>query len=298
MPLSNPASLKLYKSHIFTFLSVILIIILIPACGVQEDKLYSKDEAEIRFIRICKDEYNWDVNTKFIGNTLWIYLPYKKDILRFEASRFTQINKCAVGYIDGDFIDGQFYFEYEVIPLSKSREDKGVTNSLVEEARENLHNLNNVIFRVYFNAQQQPEFYVIVMADIKNGVEVIQTIYNEDLKKGYSYVFSMEEFSRRILQDIQGSLSIINDTTGRHLNYKQMELSQFLTKQIVQRIQLESLAFNSKLCNVPEEEIAKIISYCLGSYEFGGFSRVILKNLSSGIQTVLTRWELAEIKEP
>lgn len=294
---SNSARLNNPKPICFIFLSVILSIVLIAGCGPKEEKLYSKDEAEIKFIRICRDEYNWDVNTKFIGNTFWIYLPYQKDIFRFEANRFAQTTKCAIGHVEGDFSNRRFYFEYEVIPLSKSPEDKGYTQNLAEEIHEDFNNLWNVIYRVYFNAEQQPEFYVIAMADITNGVEMIQTIYNEDLKRGYNSVFSPDEFSKRILRDLRGSLAIINDKTGRHLTYKTINLSRFLTKQIVQRIRFESIAINSKLCSVPEEEILIIISYCMRTYEFKDFDEVTLRNLSSESQITISRLDLEEIKE-
>jgi hypothetical protein len=294
---SSSARLKNSKFKFVALLSAILSIVLIDGCGFKEDKLYSKDEAETKFVQICRDEYNWDVNTKFIGNTFWIYLPYQKDIFRFEANRFAQTTRCAVGHVEGDFSDRRFYFEYEVMSLSKSPEDKGYTQNFVEEIHEDFNNLWNVIYRVYFNAEEQPEFFVIVMADIKNGVEMIQTMYNKDLKKGYDSIFSPDEFSKRILRDIKGSLAIINDKTGRHLTYGTTNLSQFLTKQIVQRIQFESVAINSKLCSAPEDEILKIISYCIRTYEFGDFSEATLKNLSSGSQITISRSDLEEIKE-
>ena len=42
------------------------------------------------------------------------------------------------------------------------------------------------------------------------------------------------------------------------------------------------------------EEILKIISYCLGAYEFKDFEKVILKDLSSGAQTSISRLSLLE----
>jgi len=285
MPSSKPSCLKNPKPLFFI---LPLITILICGCGFKEEQLYSKDEAERKFVQICKDEYNWDVNTKLIGNTFWIYIPYQQDILQFKVNRFPQISKFAVASLKGNFLNKTLYFEYQIAPLVKSEEDKGFTNALVDKVNEDFYHLLNVIYRVYFNAQQQPEFYVIVIADITNGIEIIYTIYNDDLKKAYNDAIASEEYYKRILQDIRGSPTIINDKTGRHLTYNKIDLGQFLAQQIVQRIRIKFLGGDSELLKVTQEkisdEILKIISYCLGAYEFQDFSMVILEDLSTGNQ--------------
>jgi hypothetical protein len=279
------------------YLILLLFVILIPGCDFKKDKLYSKDEAEIKFIRLCKDEYDLDANTKLIDNTLWIYIPYEKDILQFKANRFPQKTKFSVDYVDGDYKKESFYFEYHIKPLLKSEKSKGYTYGLPEKVSEQFRNLLNLIYRVFFNAEKQPEFYVLVLADIVNGVEVIYTIYGLDLKKAYNNAIASEEYYKRILQDIKGSMRIMRDKTGRHLNYKTISMGQFLADQIVQRIRIRFLGLRSELEGNIEEEILKIISYCLRTYGFQDFWEVILKDLSTGTETVKSLSALEKIKE-
>ena len=283
----------------FIFLSLVLIIIFFSGCKLrQEEQLYSKGEAERKFIQICKEDCNKDVITRFVGSTLWIYFPYEHDILNFKANRYAQMSKFTIAFLKGDFNGEEFYFEYYIMPLPKAEENKGYTYGFIEEVSEDFRNLLSVIYRVYFNAENQPEFYIVVMADIVNGVEAVYTIYNEDLKKIYNYVVGSEETSKRLLQDIRGSLEIIQDRVGRHLTYEDMSLGQFLAKQIVHRIRYKFLTENFALQGGTKEkiseEILKIISYCLGTYEFKDFTRVVLKDLSSEAQTSLSRLSLLE----
>ena len=238
-----------------------------------------------------------DVNTKFLGKTLWIYLPYQKNIFKFVANRFAQISKCMTVYLKGDFSEQKFYFEYQAMSLLKSEKDKGYTYALADEINEDFQYLLNVINRVYFNAKEQPEFYVIVMADISNGVEFIYTIYNDDLKKAYNNAIASEEYNKRILRDIRGNLRIINDMIGRHLTYQEINFSQFLTEQIAQRIRYEFAGADFQVCKMPEEEILKIFSYVLRTYEFQDFQKITLKNLSTGAQITKMNWELEDFKE-
>lgn len=297
MTFSNPAHLTNPKSK-FLLLSLLLFAISTYGCQTREDEeFYSKDMAERKFIQVCQDEYNWNVKTKLIGKTLWIYLPYQKDIFQLKANRFSQASKCSVSYLKGDFQEAVFYLAYQITPLLKTEEDKGYTYGLVDEVSEDFRNLLNVIYRVYFNASVQPEFYVLILADTANGVEISYIIYNEDLKKIYNNVIPGEEQYKRILQDMRGNLAIIGDKHGRHLDYQEIDLSQFLTEQIIQRIRIKFFGADSKLCGIPEEEILQIISYVMYTYEFVDFSKIILRNLSSGSETEIGRWALEGIKE-
>ena len=290
---------RLLKKYLFMMLPALLIVILIPGCALKDDEeeLYSKSIAERKFIQICKDDYNWDVTTKFIGNALWVYIPYEQDIFKFKANRFPQISKFSVVSLDGNFADGEFNFGYQIVPISKSEESRGYTYGLTDKINRDFYYLLNTIYRVYFNAQQQPEFYVVVMADILNGVEVIYTIYGLDLKKIYSSAIAQEEYYKRILQDIKGSFSIVQDKQGLHLTYQEISLGQFLTKQIIQRIRIRFLAADFKLRGTIEYEILKIISYCLRTYEFQNFSIVTLTDRSTETTTTNSRLALEEIKE-
>jgi hypothetical protein len=277
-------------------------IIFISGCGInQEEQLYSKDEAERKFVQICRDEYDWNVNTKYIGNTLWIYLPYEQDIFKFKANPFPQRSKFAVAYLSGDFAEEKFYFEYHIVPLLKSEEDRGYTSSFTQQVAEDFQHLLNVIYRVYFNAEGEPEFYIVVMADIVNGMEVVYTIYNQDLKKIYNNAVAPEECCKRILQDTEGNSTIIQDKTGRHLTYQEINFGQFLARQIVQRIRYRFPSEGSQSRETTEEgiqdEILKIIFYCLRTYEFKDFLSVILKDLSTGAKINLTPSALEKLKE-
>jgi len=274
--------------------------IIIYGCAIKEEEpLYTKSQAEQKFIQICKNEYNWNVNTEYVGNTLWIYIPFDEDILKFKVNKFPQINKFSVGFLNGDYTKETFQFEYQITPLAKSEEDRGFTYSLTDKVSEDFHHLLQTIHRVFFNAEeeQQPEFYVLVLADIVNGVEAKYTIYALDLKKAYSYALPWEEYYKRILQDMKGDLAIIHDKTGRHLTYEEITLGQFLAKQIVQRIRLRFLSMDFQLTGTTEEEILEIISYCLGTYEFEDYLMVVLNDLTLGEKSIVYRLDIEEITE-
>ena len=293
MPLSNPAYFRIFKS----FYIPLFLLILISGCtDSQDQQLYSKDEAETKFLQICQKEYNWDIITSRVGKTLWIYLPYQQDVLRFKANRFPQTYKCQVSYINGEFSGQTFFFEYQITSLHKTEENRGYTNTIADKVREDFQNLLNAIYRVYPNAENQPDFFLIVMSDIANGVDITYIVYNEDLKKMYTNALPLMEYSKRIVQDVSGSTKIIGDKTGRHLNYEDIDFRQFLIKQISQRIRLEFLGTGSKYCLMPEERIINIIAYSVRTYDFEDFSTVVTNNLSTGAKERISKEALREIR--
>ncbi|MFC1658846.1 hypothetical protein ACFL1D_05640 [Candidatus Omnitrophota bacterium] len=288
------------KPFFLICLSCWLGIILIAGCApVKEEPLSTKNEAERKFIQICKDEYNWNVTTKYAGNTLWAYIPYEHDIFQFKVNRFPQSPKFSVDFAEGEFTKETFQFQYQISRLLKSEENKGFTYSLTDKVSEDFHYLLNTLNRVYFNAESegQPEFYVLVLADIANGVEVKYTIYGLDLKMAFNNAIPGEEYYKRILQDIRGNLAIIHDKTGRHLTYEEITLGEFLTKQITQRIRFRFSGGDFQLQGTIEDEIVEIISYCFGTYDFQDYLMVILEDLVTGEKTIKYRSSIEEITD-
>ena len=282
------------NSCIFLFLAAIFCLQLLCGCEISKEKDYDKEEAEREFLRICRQEYDYDLSTRLTGNTLWIYLPFKSDVLRFTASRFAQENKCVAAYVEGNFNEQRFYLDYEIVDLFKPPEDTGVTHNLFDTARDAIQNLQNTIFRVYFNSDTQPEFYAIVISDIKNGVELIQIINHEDLVKAFNYVIVGEEFNKRALFEVKGDLFITNDETGRHIDYREIAMTEFLAKQITQRIRNATSEPLSLICEDTQTWILETIAYCFDAYDFKNIDSVTINNLSTGEKIVKDWIELEE----
>jgi len=68
-------------------------------------------------------------------------------------------------------------------------------------------------------------------------------------------------------------------------------------KQIAQRIRLRFSDGDFQLKGTFEDEILKIFSYCMGTYEFNDYLMVILEDLSSGGETIKYRSSIEEITE-
>ena len=267
--------------------------LLLPCLGCQHKEpqvVLTLTEAQKKFEQKCRDEFDLHVITKMVGKTFWIYLPIKEPIFDYESQKETSGDankkqaKFAVQYVDGDFKDNQFAFEYDVISRKKSKaEDYGYNSSYTDSYVKAQNNLFTTISDIFFNTatkntSAEPDFFVIVITDIKKGIETRATFYLEDFKRYMSGDLPYEEYMKRFLADTKGGQSFVGDETGSHVQYKSIVMPDFLAKQIINRINFK---FHSE--SEPPDDydtmIAGIVADTTRYYRFDKFANVKLHNL-------------------
>src|SRR3989338_1740686 len=219
-------------------LALVLYAAIFSGCSTKET-VYTPTEADQKFTKILTEEFHYTPALKQIGKSLWVYLPFEHAILAFKAGAQQPAQserKFSLVYLDGKFEDGHFVIEFDIIPFIKSSKNKGVATSYTEAFNKEYQNLISAVSRVYLNAQKPPDFIVAIFADIKNGIEVINTFNLDDFRKYQSLVLPYEEYLLRVLNDSKGNKNIINDNKGNHIVYSDIAWPDFIIKQIVNRI--------------------------------------------------------------
>ena len=79
----------------------------------------------------------------------------------------------------------------------------------------------------------------MAITDIKKGIEARYTFYLEDYRMASVEGIPYDEFSKRVLQDSKGSTNYIGDEIGQHLEYNDIFMPDFLTKQMINRIRFK-----------------------------------------------------------
>lgn len=259
-------------------------VILFSGCLEKIEPTYKENDIPRLVKKICKQEYNLEVTTDRVVNTLWIYAP----------------------------LDKLLHKDYGI------KEDK----IFDEETVDKLRNILTTIGRVLISSDNTPEFYALVVSDIKLGLDYMLIGDVLDIKKSYAGVIPWTEANRRYVVRLKASPEAIADTTGKHLQAEEIKLGGFLAEQVAQRItaefqqeglkkyfkvdkstgsfidnaflfeySIEPLFKPPKETNI-QEEILKIIAYCLRSYDFNNFSTVELKNLLTQDSLILGKTEI------
>ncbi len=195
-----------------------------------------------------------------------------------------------------------------------------------EAAKEKLLNIVTSLSRVVLSSDKSPDFYALVAADIKVGMDYTLIGYVLDIKKAYAGFIPSTELDRRYVMKLINESKSVEDKIGSHLQVFDINFNDFLAEQISQRVnakfQGEELVKYFKVNSVQgqyknknlilqydikqifptkepidiQQEILKIVAYCVSTYEFKDFNQIGLTDLNSGNEVMLGQAALANIK--
>ncbi len=284
--------LKLYlKNSVKSALLFNLILFLslfFSGCQTDFNPTYAEGQIPEQIKKICKEEYKLDVTTQRVGNTLWVYIPLTELLHK-------DIN-----------VNREKFFS--------------------DAAKEKLMNIITSLSRVVLSSDKSPDFYALVASDIEAGIDYTLIGYILDIKKAYASFIPSTELDRRYVMKLTHEPKSVEDKDGSHLRVFDINFNDFLAEQISQRInfkfqdeefrkyfQVNSvqgqykdrdiiLQYNIKQILPPpkpidiQQEILKIIAYCVSTYEFKDFNQIGLIDLDSGNEIMLGQTALSNIK--
>lgn len=290
----------------FSILFLTIFTFFLTGCAEKKPQFLSPSEAEKKLIQICQEEYGINVIVRRLGNTLWIYLPFEHHIVDYKASNnpLTKMNlsskKPVLEYIDGKFSENNFDFEYSVNNYKNYPDkDRGYTSHYTEEFQTAQRAVYTALVRAYGDAESNdtddmPEFIVSIITDLEKGLELESILYYDDLKRASSNPpdLTQEEFLKRYVNELRGDETGINDKTGDHIKYREIELPDFLTKQIINRITFKFQSSDFPPSENTKDEIIQIIQETLNAYQFKDYQSIQLKDLKDDSNVVIEKDKL------
>lgn len=299
--------LSLSRNSLLAFVAVL---VALGGCGkVEPQPKFTLTEAQKKFEDKCVKDFNLHVRTHQVGRTLWIYLPTKDPIFDYEVQKQkrgeTKDNpKFVVNYADGLFQNGIFSFEYDIIDKKKSKEENpGFNSSYTDVYVKNQNNIFTAMYEVFLNTKAKagettPRFFVVVITDIKKGIETRLTFYLEDFMRAWSGDLPNDEYMKRVLSEQKGSPSMVGDETGSHLKYTDITMGEFLAKQIVNRIhyKFQYSDFPPK-GNDFDNVIIGIVADTMRYYRFNEFTNIRLNNLRTNKKYLFDKAQLVNFGE-
>ncbi len=276
------------------------------ACSARkEPPPMTATEAQKKFENKCREDFELHVITRQSDGTFWIYLPLQEPIFDYEAQKETPPTdqhkepKFALQYVDTSFKDGRFNVEYDVVTRKRSpQEDYGFNSSYTDGYVKKQNNIFTAIADVFFNTapakgEVLPQFFVIVITDIKKGIETRSTFYLEDFKRYMTGDLPYDEYMKRFLSDSKGGQNMIGDETGSHLDFKPMAMPDFLSKQITNRIRFKFQHSDFAPPDDYDNTIAGLVADTARYYHFTDFTGVQMHNLRQDKKLLFDRAQLA-----
>lgn len=259
-------------------------------------------EAHQKFLKICRGEHKLKVILKPLRNTLWIYVPFDDDLMKVsstpEGARKSDTSQegPAVKYLESVHNDRRFKITYDIHPDKNYLQSPGYRLAYSSAYQKISQQVLAGVSRAYFETRDAPQFFVVVIADVKNGVEMENIFYLEDLKQYMAFgALPQEEFVKRSIYEARGKTDWIGDTEGRHLAYTEITMPEFLAKQIATRINFKYQKSSFPPSPDTRSEILNAVAETLKSYNFTDFNYVELRDLNIGRTETIPPAELEDI---
>lgn len=311
------------------FTLILLCAFLVTNCSRPlTPKSMTLSESDKKFISICHDDFDIDVTLKRFPDTIWAYIPTETSLIDLKADDKGPIlvkeanEALSVKFLDGRFENNQFVIEYDIGPMKTYQKGYGYTTAYSEKIQSLQQKVFSALQQTYFtvdqipgdiqfddpdkqqrrddfvdahlNAEKLPSFFVLVIADIKTGIELESIFYMDDLRKslGIAPTITPEEFQKRYVAEIRGHVNIINDTTGKHLNLREITLPYFLARQMVNRINFKYTRSSFPPSDETKKELLTIVKTAVHAYAFDQYEGVLLDDLNLGTQETIEKSEL------
>ena len=262
-------------------------------------------EAHQKFLKICQEEHKLKVVLKPLRNTLWIYVPLDDDLMKISSTpegarkSDTAEEHPAVKYLESVYSERRFKITHDIHPDKNYLQTPGYRLGYSSAYQKISQQILTGVSRAYFEAADAPQFFVVVITDVKNGVEMENIFYLEDLKQYMAFgALPQEEFVKRSIYEAKGKTDWIGDTEGRHLAYTEITMPEFLAKQIATRINFKYQKSSFPPSPDTRGEILKVVAETLKSYNFTDFNYVELRDLNTGRTETVSPAELQTASAP
>lgn len=177
--------------------------------------------------------------------------------------------------------------------IEKIAGDREFVDEIAEENR------NRMVQSHVITQSKVPDFIIFVIADIDKGIEFKNIAYLQDIRRVYQFQdpgFS-EEYVKRVITEQIGHKVIINDTEGKHLNYRDLTWNEFLIKQIINRVKFKFTRSSFKPQTTDPGILKDLALETLQAYPFRDYDKIIFRNLETKDTFSLQKSEIPPFRE-
>lgn len=259
-------------------------------CSSSTSPTYTKDNIAKAIRDICRKEYKLNVRVKLAGSTLWVYLPLKDLLVKTDKpEKYSEYFE--IGQNKTSFNNGILKVDYLVkaIPEQEKTQEYKYDKKGTEKIGNVWKALRRVVFSMDRSKAEEPKFYCLVTADIRNGFETREFFYYLDLKKvSYDFI-SWTEYQHRTVQETGVAPEIIGDMAGRHLDFRDMTMEDFIAAQIEHRIKMKFQKPEVSKKTDVDREILKVVTHVIKIYGIEDIREADLFNQATQNRTILNK---------
>ncbi len=187
------------------------------------------------------------------------------------------------------------YSEIEKIPNSNRYGEKITGDRDFLGTKENA--THKELVHAYVKTANVPDFLVIIIADIEKGIEMRMYLYLQDYRRAIRDPGFSEEYVKRVIMDQPiGHEIIIGDKAGSHLETYDLSWAEFLTKQMIHRINFKYT--QSAFPPYPDalQQLTEIAAETVQGYDFNNFESINFIDLNTERTHALSKEQLQSVE--
>lgn len=283
--LKNLAKLALVNSLFFSLIS----------CSSPE-KPFTRTDFKKEVISAFKQNNRIKAVTKFAGDTVYIYLPVTENLIRTQRVKKTgrKEKETKLAYVDSSYENETFTIKYATRDFPKPKSFfRNISFNFTDYANNLMRKSFFLLRRARTDSTEEFSFYVLYIANIKNGIEIKETIHEEDFKKSSIGVLPSFEFNKRIILEVIGNKEIVGDEKGKHIDYQDITMPYFINELLIYTLQRGGFPLGKE--ESTEKTIINTFHRITESYDFKDYQFVVLKNVLTGEEKVIFPAEIEEI---
>jgi hypothetical protein len=276
----------------FRKLLIIILLFFLAGCGGGHEKVKFSvtTSAALQKFEVLSKEAGYSPVFKLTGSTLWVYMPLEEPLMNIQAGESSAVAskspgaaKMSLVYYDVKFNAGEFNIVYDDEMRRTYPSNINYKTSYRESYQQKQQSILNFILRAFYDAKE-PEFIVLVFADIVNGMEAKTIFYFDDMRKASSMppALSTDEYAKRFITEVNGEKGAIGDKEGRHLDWKPLSWPDFLTRQIKHRIAFKFQQSTFPPSQETRQELAQICLDAIKAYDFKDYKAIVLEDIATG----------------
>ncbi|MFP4473834.1 MAG: hypothetical protein ACLFPX_08250 [Candidatus Omnitrophota bacterium] len=275
-------------------------------CGTPPPPVKDVGAGHEKLHRLLTEEMDIPAVIRPLERTLYVYVPVEHDIFQYRAARKPAeappeegTPKQQLNFVEVVFRDGQFVIDYDISPIREYPKSLGYSSGYTDEFSRLNSSLSSAVYRSYndLNTEEDPEstpvkFVRITIADTRHGIGVSSLFHYQDLKKVMTQALGQGEYYQRYITDIVGDVGLIEDETGRSLDYSDLTWTDFLTRQIKHRITFKYTRSSFPPSEDPVKTLTAAAAASISAYGFTAFEGVVLNDLAEDETTEIGRDEI------
>jgi len=200
-------------------LLVNLLIFFLLSCSIPPT--YSRKNIDKVIKNICKKEFDIEVNAWIVGDSVWVYAPFRELVKEGEYQKKKE--RYQINDFEFNLTNNHLKLTMDImVNIDKESPDSNkegpASSEFVEKVTKDVRRIFLSLLRTFLNMENPPKFYCFIVSDTKQfGVDLYTIAFVPDMIKFNMGLISLSESNYRTVPFNILMPQALGDNEGKHI---------------------------------------------------------------------------------